>query len=176
MKGPSAEFCVGSTPTGLCNRIGGSIVSTGGKVKIGDNNEVGAGVSVGFGAGGSASLDDGILSLAGEGKFLGGVSISVKLDLNPVISFGEDAFLFAENVGGILMLAAGDGIFGDIVGGGAGILGSAISILPGIAEVAIGDSLAAISFGPNIAMAVFTGVLTGDLSVIFDTIADTITD
>lgn len=75
-------------------------MSTGGKVKISDNNEVGAGVSVGFGAGGSASLDDGILSLAGEGKFLGGVSISVKLDLNPTISFGEDAFLFAENVGG----------------------------------------------------------------------------
>lgn len=169
-QGPNADFCAGSTPTGACAKIGGNLISTAGKIKIGDNNSVGAGIGIGLGAGGSAVLEDGIFSASGELKIGAGIQIDLEIDLNPVISFGEDAILFTETGADIIILAAGDGVFGDVVGGSFAVLGESISVATDLAEIGAGHAMYMLTAGPSFAVAVFTSIIDGDLTAIFDSL------
>jgi len=174
-QGPNASFCSGSSSTGFCNHISGDIVSVSHKLKVSDGVEVGGGVGIGLSAGGSAGLEDGIFSASGELKLIGGIQVDIKLDLNPVISFGEDAFLFVEDASGIIILAAGEGIFGDIVGGAFGLAGSVITLGANLVEVYADQAVAVFGLGQDTAVAVFTGILTGDISLILDSLENLVT-
>lgn len=110
VEGPNAKFCAGIVRTGACAGVGADVVSGSGKFKAG-RSSAGLGAGIGFGAEAGASLEDGVFAGNLGGKFIGGFSVEIAVDLKPIYRVSEEAYLFVEDTGEVVVLAAGEGIF-----------------------------------------------------------------
>ena len=152
LAGPKVGACGAISAEFTCVRAGTEVVSATQTLMVGDTG-VGAGVSVGFGAGGSLSTENGVLS--GELDLKGGLGISIKFSFDYeatgdfIIDHGETAFVFVADNAGIVVKSAGvaivstlnaiDGVVVDGVGEGIEFVNGAVTSVGGVFED-IGDA------------------------------------
>lgn len=114
IKGPNAEACGGVSTSNVCANLGAEFASTSAKVEaIGVGGE--AKLAIGVGAGADFSIEDGVISGKIDLKFLVGGSIEFSLDPaetgKAFYKVGESTYLFAEDAGEVIVLAAGPVIY-----------------------------------------------------------------
>jgi Leucine-rich repeat (LRR) protein len=163
----SAEACGGISPTKTCATVGAELTSVAAGVGV-----VGLGakgkLAVGVGIGANFGLDDGVLSGSIDLKFLIGGSIEFSIDFAETGEFfykvGETSFVFVQNAGETVILAAGSGIIDavnftadavEVVGGHAVYIAENIAGNAAKAAVIVFEDV-----GKPIAT-VFTGIATG---------------